>query len=265
MPEIALALLVGLVVGSFLNVCIYRMPRDLSVVRPRSFCPACEKTIAWYDNIPVASYIILGGRCRHCHARISPRYPVVEAVTGVLFLLTVASLGFGLAAAKWCLFHALMVGLAICDLEERILPDEFTLGGTLAGIVLAVFVPMQLGYAQLLLAAWISAPWLSVAESVLGALAASGLLWLVGTLYKAVRHKEGLGLGDVKMLALAGSFMGFHGALQMLVAASLVGSIAGLIYIKVTKKDHATYELPLGTFLGATAILIALWQSRGGS
>jgi leader peptidase (prepilin peptidase)/N-methyltransferase len=265
MPEIALALLVGLVVGSFLNVCIYRMPRDLSVVRPRSFCPACEKTIAWYDNIPVASYIILGGRCRHCHARISPRYPVVEAVTGVLFLLTVASLGFGLAAAKWCLFHALMVGLTFCDLEERILPDEFTLGGTLAGIVLAVFVPMQLGYAQLLLAAWIGAPWLSVAESVLGALAASGLLWLVGTLYKAVRHKEGLGLGDVKMLALAGSFMGFHGALQMLVAASLIGSIAGLIYIKVTKKDHATYELPLGTFLGATAILIALWQSRGGS
>jgi leader peptidase (prepilin peptidase) / N-methyltransferase len=260
MLETVLALVVGLLVGSFLNVCIHRMPRDLSVVRPRSFCPACEKMIAWYDNVPVLSYLVLGGRCRHCRARISPRYPIVEALSGVLFLVTVGTLGWGLPALKWCLFFALMVGLMFSDLEERILPDEFTLGGAVAGMVLAAFVPMQFGYAQLLLAQWISGRWLSVAEAVLGAVAAGGLLWLVGMLYRAVRHKEGLGLGDVKMLALAGSFMGFHGALQMLVAASLVGSVTGLIYIRITKKDHATYELPLGTFLGATAILLALWQ-----
>jgi leader peptidase (prepilin peptidase) / N-methyltransferase len=261
MLEIALAAVAGLIIGSFLNVCIYRLPRDLSVVRPRSFCPACEKTVVWHDNIPVLSFLLLGGRCRNCRARIPLRYPVVEALTAVLFVVTVGLAGLSLAAVKWCLFHALMVGLMFSDLEERILPDEFTLGGTVAGIVLAAFVPMQFGYGQMLLAPWLSGRWPSVAESVFGAVLASGLLWLVGSLYKAVRHKEGLGLGDVKMLALGGAFIGFHGALQMLVAASIIGSIAGLIYIRITKKDHATYELPLGTFLGATAILIGLWQS----
>lgn len=265
MLEMALALAFGLLIGSFLNVCIHRMPRDLSVVRPRSFCPACEHKIAWHDNLPVVSYLALGGRCRHCRSRISPRYPIVEALTGALFLVTVGMLGPGLPAVKWCLFHALMVGLMFSDLEERILPDEFTLGGTAAGIALSAFAPMPFGYAQLLLAAFMSGRWLSVAESVLGAVAASGLLWAVGAAYRAVRRREGLGLGDVKMLALAGSFMGFVGALQVLILASLAGSVTGLIYIRIRKKDHATYELPLGTFLGATAVLLALWQSaRGG-
>jgi leader peptidase (prepilin peptidase)/N-methyltransferase len=259
------ALAAGLLIGSFLNVCVYRLPRDLSVVRPRSYCPACEHKIAWRDNIPLVSYLLLRGRCRHCGARIPVRYPLVELLTGALFGLTAWKLGAGLPALKWCLFDALMIGLTFSDLEERILPDEFTLGGAAAGIALSAVTPMDTGYAHLFLAAVLSARWLSVAESILGALLASGLLWLIGRLYQAVRRKEGLGLGDVKMLALAGAFLGLHGALQTLVIASLAGSILGLIYIRIARKDYSTYELPLGTFLGLTAILVGLWQALAGA
>jgi len=259
-----LALLLGLLIGSFLNVCIYRLPRDLSVVRPRSYCPACEAKIAWYDNIPLASYLILRGRCRTCAARIPVRYPLVEALTGGLFFLTVWKLGVSLPALKWCLFEALMVGLVFSDLEERILPDEFTLGGVAAGLILSALAPMDPGYAYLFLSPVLRGRWPSVAESVLGALAGSVLLWLIGKAYNAVRHREGLGLGDVKMVAMAGAFLGLHGALQTLVLASVAGSVAGLIYIRLAKKDYSTYELPLGSFLGATAIVVGLLQALPG-
>ena len=129
MLEAALAGLFGLLIGSFLNVCIYRLPRDLSVVRPRSYCPQCEKPIAWFDNIPLVSYLMLGRRCRHCRQPIPVRYPIVEALTAVLFFVFVAALGPKLAALKFCLFAALLVGMIFSDFEELILPDEFTLGG----------------------------------------------------------------------------------------------------------------------------------------
>lgn len=260
MTEAIIGLVIGLLVGSFLNVCIYRMPRDLSVVRPRSYCPACERPIAARDNIPVVSYLLLGGRCRHCAARIPLRYPAVETLTALLFAFTVAVMGFSPAALKWCLFEALMVGLTFSDLEERILPDEFTLGGAAAGVALAAWVPMDPGYAHLFLAHLWTGRWLSVVESVLGAVISSGMLWLVGWLYQAVRRQEGLGLGDVKMLATTGAFLGLHGSLQTLVLGSLIGSLIGLIYIKATKKDYSSYQLPLGAFLGVTAIVIALLQ-----
>ena len=260
MTEAIVGLIAGLLIGSFLNVCIYRMPRDLSVIRPRSYCPACEKPIAARDNIPVVSYLLLGGRCRHCAARIPLRYPVVELLTGLLFAVTAGAMGFSLAALKWCLFEALMVGLTFSDLEERILPDEFTLGGAVAGIALAAWVPMDPGYAHLFLGPFLSGRWLSVAESAIGAIIGGGVLWLVGWLYMAVRHKEGLGLGDVKMLFTTGAFMGLHGSLQTLVLGSLAGSLIGLIYIKIARKDYSSYPLPLGTFLGAMAIVIALLQ-----
>jgi leader peptidase (prepilin peptidase)/N-methyltransferase len=189
----------------------------------------------------------------------------VELLTGALFWLTVWRLGAGLPALKWCLFDAVMVGLIFSDLEERILPDELTLGGAAAGVALAAVVPMGWGYAHLFLAPVLSGPWPSVAESVLGASVAGGLLWLIGKTYNAVRHREGLGLGDVKMLAMTGAFTGLHGALQTLVLASLAGSVIGLIYIRLAKKDYATYELPLGSFLGATAIVVGILQSLLGA
>ncbi len=259
--ESLVALVAGLLIGSFLNVCIYRMPRDLSVVRPRSFCPACEHPIAWYDNVPVFSYFLLGRRCRHCGQPISARYPIVELLTAALFFAIVNALGPTAVAAKLCLFVALLVGLTFADLEERTLPDEFTLGGTAVALVLAWFVPVDDLIAHLLLPALGIRPaeaWMSVAESALGAALPSGFLWLGGLLFEKIRHKEGLGLGDVKMIAMIGAFLGLRATLLTLVLGSISGSVIGLIYIRLTKKDASTYELPFGTFLGFAAMFVAL-------
>ena len=260
LPEACLALLFGLLIGSFLNVCIYRMPLDLSVVRPRSFCVACKHPIAWYDNVPVLSYVLLRGRCRYCRAKISPRYPVVEILTGALFFYYVWRLGPTLPALKFCLYGALLVGLIFCDLEERILPDEFTLGGTAAGLVLAWFVPVNDGIVGGLL--WLSGAhwtehWISVAEAALGAALPTFVLWLGGWLYWKLRHREGLGLGDVKLMAMVGAFLGLRGALLTLIVGALLGSVVGYACIRIAHKDPASYELPFGTFLGIAAIAVS--------
>ena len=261
MLEAWLALLFGLLIGSFLNVCIYRMPRDLSVVRPRSYCPACEHPIAWYDNLPLLSYVLLRARCRHCNAAISARYPVVELLTGVLFFVYFWRLGPGLAAVKFCIYGASLVGLIFTDWEERILPDEFTLGGTAVGLIFAWFVPVRDDFAQGLL--WLAGVhwnerWTSVAEAAVGAGVPSLFLWLGGWLYLKLRHREGLGLGDVKLIAMVGAFLGLRGALLTVIVGSLLGSVIGYAYIRITHKDPSSYELPYGTFLGIAAIAVSL-------
>ena len=254
-----LALLFGLLIGSFLNVCIYRWPRDLSVVRPRSHCPACEKQIAWYDNIPVLSYLILGAKCRHCGERIPLRYPLVELATAAAFALCVARLGLTWPAAKFSLLSAILITLIATDLEERILPDEFTLGGTVLGIALSGLVPLGPGIASFLLFGTIGERWLSVAESLTGALVVSGLIWGFAWLYGKIRKRDVLGLGDVKMIAMLGSFLGMEEALLILCVAGFAGSLVGVIYIVAAKKDWSTYELPYGSFIGAVGLAIALW------
>ena len=264
-----LAALFGLLIGSFLNVCIYRMPRDLSVVRPRSFCPECNRTIAWFDNIPLLSFVLLGGRCRHCGNRIPARYPVVELLTGAAFFCAVWFLGPTLAGAKFAIFGAIMIALVFSDLEERILPDEFTLGGTAIGVIFAAFVPVSGG---ILLLIFFSSQrlWLvSVCDSLLAAAICSGALWLLRVAYERLRHREGLGLGDVKMGAMIGAFLGLQGAILTLMLGSLLGALIGLSYTWFTGKDASTYELPFGTFLGVAAIgvgffgeVIFNWYSR---
>ncbi len=266
MMEAIIAFLFGLVIGSFLNVCIHRWPRDLSVVRPRSHCPKCLKNIAWYDNIPLLSYVILGGRCRHCGAAISVRYPVVELLTGAVFFSFAYSLGASVVCAKMCVLGALLIGLIFSDLEERILPDELTLGGLLLGIGFAVFVPPGLpgepeSVAHLLY--WFAGftppqrvDWLI--EAILSAALPAGCLWGGGWLYEKFRHREGLGFGDVKLVAMAGAFLGLSGSLFTVFAGSLAGSILGYGYIRLRGKDPSTYELPFGTFLGAAALLVAV-------
>jgi leader peptidase (prepilin peptidase)/N-methyltransferase len=254
-PLIVVASLVGLLIGSFLNVCVFRWPRDLSVVHPRSFCPGCEKPIAWYDNIPLLSYALLGGRCRHCREFIPWRYPTVELSTAIAFGLCAAAFGWKAETIKYSLLSAILIALTASDMESRILPDEFTLGGTLVGFACSWWVPMPPLFVTLMIPAPY-APWRSPAESAFGAIVASGSIWLVALLYEKFRHKEGMGLGDVKMIAMIGSFLGVYFALLTLLLASFVGSVAGLIYIKATKKDAATYELPFGSFLGATALAV---------
>jgi leader peptidase (prepilin peptidase)/N-methyltransferase len=263
MLAVALALVAGLLIGSFLNVCIYRLPRDLSVARPsRSFCPACEKTIAWYDNIPVLSYFLLGARCRHCHKRISFRYPLVELATAAWFAWAVWALGPTPDAFRLCAFGAILIALVVTDFEEQILPDEFTLGGTVLGIVLSLFIPIHTGIAHILLydkGERIA----SLGEAGLGAAVASLVLWLLRWTYEKVRHREGLGLGDVKMVAMIGAFLGLQGVLFTIMVGSILGSVVGLAFILIARKNASSYELPYGSFLGIAGLAVAFYFRAG--
>jgi leader peptidase (prepilin peptidase)/N-methyltransferase len=262
--EAILAGFIGLLVGSFLNVCVYRMPRDLSVARPaRSFCPGCEKTIAWYDNVPLISFLLLKGRCRYCGDAIPYRYLLVELATGLLFFGAFLWLGPGIEAVKYCVFAAIQVALIAMDFEERILADEFTLGGILVGIVFAWFVPMPVGFFQMLAPYDWSRAVVSVSESAFSAVLLSATLWAIGTLYQKIRGREGLGFGDVKMVGMIGAFQGLAPALLTVVVGSVLGSVCGLLYIFLKKEDASTYELPFGSFLGIAALIVSVWVRRG--
>ncbi len=259
MLEAALAFLFGLLAGSFLNVCIYRVPNDYSIVRPRSFCPQCRLGIAWYDNIPLASYLILRGRCRHCRGRIPARYPVVEAITGALFFTIFYTHGDSPGVAvKLCVFAMLTVGLIFMDLVERVLPDPFTMGGTAAGVAFAALVPFPSGFVSIFLPGQWNVRLVSVIEAAAGAVIGGLLLAAVGRMYRIVRGREGLGGGDPRMVAMTGAFLGLHGALATVLVGSLLGSIIGLAYIALTRKNPSTYELPFGSFLGVAALIVAL-------
>ncbi len=264
MIEAIPAALFGLLIGSFLNVCIFRMPRDLSVVRPRSFCPACEHGIAWYDNVPVVSFLLLRARCRHCGEAIPFRYPAVELLTGVLFFVGVLTLGLTLPALRFCIFGAILIDLIFTDLEERILPDEFTLGGTAIGLVFAAFVPIPGEFFRYFSQSQHRLWYVGVLEALFAGVFFAFALWALGALYALIRHREGLGLGDVKMVALIGAFLGLQGVMLTLVIGCTLGAVSGLAYVLLTKKDMATYELPLGTFLGVAALGVAVWEAIHG-
>src|ERR1017187_3431284 len=259
MIESALAFLFGLLIGSFLNVCVYRLPRDLSVVRPRSFCPSCEKQIAWYDDIPLLSFALLRARCRGCGAPIPWRYPLVELATGLLFGWSVFTMGATVEALKYCLFSAIVVTLIASDIEERILPDEFTLGGALVGFALAWLAPMNATLGRLVAPGVENPRALSLIEAALGSLISAGSILLVAKLYEIFRQREGMGLGDVKMVAMIGAFLGLQGSLLTLMIGSMAGGIGGLVFILLTGKNASTYQLPFGAFLGAAALGVALF------
>jgi leader peptidase (prepilin peptidase)/N-methyltransferase len=251
--------LLGLVIGSFLNVCILRIPREESVVLPPSHCPACKAPIKPYDNIPVLSWLLLRGRCRKCGARISPQYPLVELLTGLLFLGCYLWFGLSIEFVKWSVFAALLVVLTITDIRERILPDKVNFLGLGLGLGFSLITAPTDGTAL-----WFSRRMfdfpppvraLSLADAVLGAAAASGLLWLVAEGYFRLRGREGMGLGDVKMMAMAGAFLGVQRALLTILLGSLLGSLIGVAIIGFGRKG-ADFELPFGTFLGAGALLV---------
>jgi leader peptidase (prepilin peptidase)/N-methyltransferase len=261
MIEWPIAGLFGLLIGSFLNVCIHRWPRDLSVVRPRSACIVCGKRIAWHDNVPVLSYLILRGHCRQCGAGIHWRYPVVELLTAISFAWFVHQNGVGLEAAKYCVFAAILIALVFCDLEMLILPDEFTLGGFVVGLGFALFTPVPDTTFRLIASLFGLLPGPRagmLGEALLGAIVPAGTIWFGGWLFEKLRHKEGLGFGDVKMLAMVGTFLGIRGALLTVVLGSIAGSVVGLVFIKATGKDSASYQLPFGSFLGAAALVAAV-------
>ena len=254
----------GLVIGSFLNVCILRIPREESVVLPPSHCPACNAAIKAYDNIPVLSWLLLGGRCRKCQARISPLYPSVEALTGLLFLACYLAFGLSTELLKWSVFAALLVVLTITDIRERILPDKVNFLGLGLGLGLSLVTNPIDGTALWLSRRMFDFPpplrVLSLGDAVLGAAAASGLLWLVAEGYFRMRGREGMGLGDVKMMAMAGAFLGVQRGLLTILLGSLLGSVIGAAVITVGRKG-TDFELPFGTFLGAGALLVVFFGS----
>jgi leader peptidase (prepilin peptidase)/N-methyltransferase len=257
--HIAFAALAGLLIGSFLNVCIYRIPRDLSVVVPRSFCPECGKPVAWFDNVPLLSYARLQGRCRDCGKSIGIRYPLVELTTAIFFACSIALFGWNLNGLKWCLFQAIMTVLFWVDLEERILPDEFTLGGGALGFLFAFFtkVPGELG--ELLLSNS-SVRVQSLFEALGGAFILTLPLAVVGFIWSRVTKRDVLGLGDIKLLPCIGLFLGIEVGIQTLLLGSLMGAIIGGIYIFIRKKKAREYELPLGSFYCAAAAIIPFFM-----
>jgi leader peptidase (prepilin peptidase)/N-methyltransferase len=230
--------LLGLAAGSFLNVCIYRLPLDQSLVFPGSHCTVCNRKLSWFENVPVLAWVVLGGRCRTCHTEISVVYPLVEAFTGGMFVWAVWEYGPG-----WLLFSRLLLGcmlvvLFFVDLRHRILPDVITVPGSIVGFILSFVTPPG----------WVS--------SLIG-LVIGGLIPLVlAKAYLCVRKVEGLGMGDVKMLALIGAFLGWPLALLTLALGSLLGSLVGLGLI-ATRRGDMKLALPFGTFLAIATMISA--------
>lgn len=257
--RIVLAALFGLVWGSFLNVCVFRVVRDLSVVAPRSFCPSCNRPIAWYDNIPVLSYVFLRGRCRMCGKAIGFEYPATEIMTAILMAFVMQRYGVTLAGLKWALFETLMVVLFWTDLDVQILPDEFTLSGTGLGLLFALFVPVQAIIAEVLLR---SAPLMvkSLVSALLGAILIPGALWGFAALYKRLRKLDvdPLGLGDVKLMCLLGAFFGLEKVVPVFVWGTVGGAVCGGVYLVLKGKMAWKAEIPFGTFLCGAAAIAAL-------
>ncbi|HOX54349.1 MAG: prepilin peptidase [Candidatus Omnitrophica bacterium] len=261
--------IVGAFIGSFLNVCIYRMPREMSIKKPaRSFCPNCKKTIPWYDNIPLVSFILLKRHCRFCGAKISWRYPLVELITAFSFLILLKYLGFGWPLFVYAIFISFLIVAIFTDLDFRIIPDEISVGGLFTGILLSAIFPFMHGTAVYKI---------SVLRSFLGILVAGGVLYLFAVvgdflffkvgdfisqklfkkeIYLKQEFEEGeepstMGGGDIKLLAMIGAFMGWQQAILSLFLACILGGLIGII-VKIKTKGSL---IPFGPFIAMGAII----------
>ena len=238
-PVLLIAAAFGLIVGSFLNVCIFRLPRGVSVVWPASACGSCQRELRWFENIPVASWLVLGAKCARCKAPISVQYPLVEAATAVLFVMVAATTPLGPLLAARLIFVCALIVLFAIDLEHQILPNVITLPGIAVGVAFSLVGPPG----------WRA----SLAGVVLG----GGVLYAIAWGYFAVRKEEGLGMGDVKMLGMIGAFLGWQAVLLTLVLASLSGAIIGVTMIAL-QRGSMKYALPFGTFLALGALVAML-------
>ena len=252
----------GLIIGSFLNVCIVRIPEKKSIVSPASACSKCGAPVRPYDNMPVISYVLLRGKCRSCKTRISGMYPAVELLNALLFLACYWAFGLSIEGLKWAVFSSLMIVLVFTDLRERILPDVVNFSGLAIALILSLFTKPADGTALLianhLFAFHPLAPAVSLADSMLGAATGGGFLWLVAEAYFRLRGREGMGLGDVKMMLMAGAFLGIKRTLLTIFAGSLLGSFLGIAFILARRKG-SDYELPFGTFLGMAALFVVFF------
>ncbi|MCE9615685.1 MAG: prepilin peptidase [Lentisphaerae bacterium] len=259
----ALVLVWGACVGSFLNVCIYRIPRELSVVRPRSHCPHCERMIPWYFNVPVLSFVMLRGRCAYCHKSISPRYVLVEVLVAVLFWLAWEQCSYigdrpplglmpqphlALVPVYWLIVSGLVLGTFV-DFEHLIIPDRVTLGGIVAGLLCSAAVPALHAQSTVLG---------GVMQGALGMALGWGTLWLVSVLGRLIFRKDAMGFGDVKLLGAIGAFLGWRAVLFTIILSSFMGSVAGISMVAVGQKQMQS-RIPYGPYLALAAILWMFW------
>jgi leader peptidase (prepilin peptidase)/N-methyltransferase len=228
--------LFGLVIGSFLNVCIFRLPMELSVVTPASRCLRCGHVLGWIENIPVLSYAVLGGRCRQCRAPISIVYPLIELVTAAIFVGAAYQFGLSWLLVSRLLLACGLIVLFVIDLQHRILPNVITLPGIVIGVLFSL----------------VTEP--GIVSSLIGAAAGGGVLLAIAETYYRVRHEQGLGMGDVKMLAMIGAFLGWKLMLLTLVLSSFLGSLVGVAMLMSSRKN-LKYALPFGTFLAAATMV----------
>ncbi|MGD0659545.1 MAG: prepilin peptidase [Syntrophorhabdales bacterium] len=243
--------ILGAIVGSFLNVCIFRIPREKSIVRPGSSCPGCSSPIRFYDNIPLMSYLVLRGKCRKCGEPISIRYPAVELLTALFFAGIAWRFGLSVDAAAALVFACILVVISFIDLEFQIIPDIFSLGGLVLGLLLS-FLRTTPFFGQELLVPFGSLP--AILQSLLGVLLGGGILYAIARLYEVVRKAEGMGGGDIKLLAMIGAFCGITGVVFSLVAGSIVGALVGLPLMLI-KGQGTKYAVPFGPFLSLGALL----------
>lgn len=262
----AFVFLLGACMGSFLNVCVYRIPMELSVVKPRSYCPACRTPIPWYLNIPILSYALLAGRCRFCRAPIRPRYVLIEALVAVLFLLVWLQFcptrlsvllhlapidSFAIVPVYWLVLFGLVLGTFV-DFEHMIIPDRVTLGGIVAGLALSALVPELHHKSQ---------AWAGLTTSAIGAAAGWGSLWLVAVIGRALFKKDAMGFGDVKLMGAIGAFFGWEAVLFVIAVSSLLGSIAGLSLMALGRKQLQS-RIPYGPYIALAALIWMFWGTN---
>lgn len=235
--------ILGLAVGSFLNVCIHRIPRKASIVQPPSSCPKCGYVLRWTDNVPVVSYAMLGGRCRSCRTPIPIRYPIVEIATMLVFVAHYLVFGLDVILVPRLLFASALIVLFAIDLEHHLLPNVITLPGIVVGLAFSAMLPP------------------GIVDALIGALVGGGVLWLIGEAYYRYSGQEGMGGGDVKMLAMIGAFLGWKLVILTLVLSSFVGALIGGLVL-ATRRGGMKYALPYGTFLSLAALTASLAGTR---
>lgn len=234
----------GAVTGSFLNVCIHRMPRDESIIRPSSYCPACRNPVRPIDNIPIVSFLLLGGKCRHCREPISWRYPVVEFLNAMGYVLLLWKFGPTALTLVYALLYSALLVVTFIDLAHQIIPNEITLPGIVVGMIAASFILPQ-GF-------W---------SSFIGFLLGGGLFYLIADLSHRILKQEGMGGGDIKLIAMIGAFLGWQSVLLTIFIGALLGSLVGLFLILVSGKGRK-YPIPFGPFLSLGALASLFWGSE---
>ncbi|MCI0454645.1 MAG: prepilin peptidase [Candidatus Dadabacteria bacterium] len=255
------AFIFGSIIGSFLNVCIYRLPRRGSIIYPSSHCPSCRTPIKPYDNIPIISYLILLGRCRRCGARISLTYPIVEILSGVVSALIVWRFGITPKSLFYLIFLFSLIVVTIIDLEHRIIPDVITLPGIALGLIYNALITSWDGFASVLGSFQFTLSEIlrtsdefNIINSIFGIFLGGGVLYLIGFIYEFIKKREGIGMGDVKLLAMIGAYLGWKAVFFVIFIGSVVGVIVGVSII-LFRGGGLKYEIPFGPFLSLASAL----------